>query len=140
MSTATEQVWTLGSLLDWTAKHLAQKQIDTARLDAEVLLDGRQGVLHHLRWADCDPRPLMDSLSERYRLLITLHDLALPVMEESEESPEHAGCGASDCGGGGCGSCATGNCASCGSHRPEVNRLAPPYIPAVEAPPRVPLL
>jgi release factor glutamine methyltransferase len=38
MSTATEQVWTLGSLLDWTAKHLAQKQIDTARLDAEVLL------------------------------------------------------------------------------------------------------
>ncbi len=38
MSTATEAVWTLGALLDWTAKHLAQKQIDTARLDAEVLL------------------------------------------------------------------------------------------------------
>ncbi len=38
MSTATEQVWTLGALLDWTAKHLAQKQVDTARLDAEVLL------------------------------------------------------------------------------------------------------
>src|SRR5580704_12533278 len=38
MSTATDQVWTLGALLDWTAKHLAQKQIDTARLDAEVLL------------------------------------------------------------------------------------------------------
>src|SRR5438105_8864207 len=38
MSTATDAVWTLGTLLDWTAKHLAQKQIDTARLDAEVLL------------------------------------------------------------------------------------------------------
>lgn len=38
MSTATEQVWTLGSLLDWTAKHLASKNIDSARLDAEVLL------------------------------------------------------------------------------------------------------
>jgi release factor glutamine methyltransferase len=38
MATTTEQVWTLGSLLDWTAKHLAEKQIDTARLDAEVLL------------------------------------------------------------------------------------------------------
>jgi release factor glutamine methyltransferase len=37
-ATATEQVWTLGALLDWTAKHLAQKNIDTARLDAEVLL------------------------------------------------------------------------------------------------------
>ena len=37
-ATSTEQVWTLGALLDWTAKHLAQKDIDTARLDAEVLL------------------------------------------------------------------------------------------------------
>ena len=35
---ATEQVWTLGALLDWTAKHLAQKNIESARLDAEVLL------------------------------------------------------------------------------------------------------
>ncbi|HZZ80529.1 MAG TPA: peptide chain release factor N(5)-glutamine methyltransferase [Gemmataceae bacterium] len=38
MSTTTEKVWTLGELLDWTAKHLASKGIDTARLDAEVLL------------------------------------------------------------------------------------------------------
>ncbi len=39
MSTATEKVWTLGELLDWTAKHLAaKKDIDSARLDAEVLL------------------------------------------------------------------------------------------------------
>jgi release factor glutamine methyltransferase len=38
-TTATEKVWTLGELLDWTAKHLAgKKDIDTARLDAEVLL------------------------------------------------------------------------------------------------------
>ncbi len=38
MPTATEKVWTLGELLDWTAKHLAGKNIDSARLDAEVLL------------------------------------------------------------------------------------------------------
>jgi release factor glutamine methyltransferase len=38
MSTATEKAWTLGELLDWTAKHLASKNIDSARLDAEVLL------------------------------------------------------------------------------------------------------
>jgi release factor glutamine methyltransferase len=36
--TATEQVWTLGALLDWTAKHLAQKGVEFPRLDAEVLL------------------------------------------------------------------------------------------------------
>jgi release factor glutamine methyltransferase len=38
MPPATEKVWTLGELLDWTAKHLAAKNIDSARLDAEVLL------------------------------------------------------------------------------------------------------
>ena len=35
---STEQTWTLGQLLDWTAKHLAQKSIESPRLDAEVLL------------------------------------------------------------------------------------------------------
>jgi release factor glutamine methyltransferase len=34
----TEQTWTLGGLLDWTAKHLAQKGVESPRLDAEVLL------------------------------------------------------------------------------------------------------
>jgi len=33
-----EQTWTLGALLDWTSKHLAEKGVDTPRLDAEVLL------------------------------------------------------------------------------------------------------
>src|SRR5262245_3763967 len=47
-------------------------------LDAELLLDGRQAVLHYLRWADCDPRPLMDALAQPYHLLLSLHDLALP--------------------------------------------------------------
>lgn len=35
---STEQTWTLGTLLDWTAKHLAQKRVEHPRLDAEVLL------------------------------------------------------------------------------------------------------
>jgi release factor glutamine methyltransferase len=34
----SEQTWTLGGLLDWTAKHLAQKGVESPRLDAEVLL------------------------------------------------------------------------------------------------------
>ncbi|HLJ95779.1 MAG TPA: PSP1 domain-containing protein [Gemmataceae bacterium] len=85
-------------------------------LDAEVLLDGRQGVVHYLRWADCDPRPFMDVLSQRHRLLITLHDLALPSRGDEGEPPEETSCGEGDCGAGGCGSCSTGNCASCGHH------------------------
>src|SRR5438094_9113793 len=35
---STEPNWTLGSLLEWTAKHLAQKGVESPRLDAEVLL------------------------------------------------------------------------------------------------------
>src|ERR1700730_8514453 len=33
-----EQDWTLGALLNWTSKHLAEKTVETPRLDAEVLL------------------------------------------------------------------------------------------------------
>jgi release factor glutamine methyltransferase len=53
---STEQSWTLGQLLDWTAKHLAQKQIESARLDAEVLLAHAVGCkridLYGLRFAE----------------------------------------------------------------------------------------
>ena len=56
MATTTEKVWTLGELLDWTAKHLAEKKIDTARLDAEVLLAHVVGCkridLYGMRYAE----------------------------------------------------------------------------------------
>ena len=33
-----ETKWTVGELLDWTAKYFAQKKFDSPRLDAEILL------------------------------------------------------------------------------------------------------
>src|SRR5437868_7844111 len=52
----SEQTWTLGSLLDWTAKHLAQKGAEFPRLDAEVLLAHAVGCkridLYGLRFAE----------------------------------------------------------------------------------------
>jgi release factor glutamine methyltransferase len=33
-----KEAWTVGELLDWTARHLAQKECEFPRLDAEVLL------------------------------------------------------------------------------------------------------
>ena len=52
----TEQTWTLGALLDWTAKHLAQKGAEFPRLDAEVLLAHAVGCkridLYGLRFAE----------------------------------------------------------------------------------------
>jgi hypothetical protein len=86
-------------------------------LDAEILLDARQAILHYLRWTDCDPRPLLDALSQRYHLLVTLHDLALPSGEGAEEQQDPVGCGVDGCGGGGCGSCASKNCSTCVAHR-----------------------
>jgi hypothetical protein len=120
-------------------------------LDAEIMLDGRQAVLHYLRWAECDPRSLMDPLADRYRLLITLHDLALPSTQEAEEQPEHASCGNGDCGTGGCGSCSQGNCASCLTSRAPADKASSQSLrnrPAVfigtaavlESPARVPLI
>jgi release factor glutamine methyltransferase len=38
MTPTTEQPWTIGRLLDWTARFLAQKGSESPRLDAEVLL------------------------------------------------------------------------------------------------------
>lgn len=51
-----EPTWTLGALLDWTAKHLAQKGLEYPRLDAEVLLAHAVGCkridLYGVRHAD----------------------------------------------------------------------------------------
>jgi cell fate regulator YaaT (PSP1 superfamily) len=79
-------------------------------LDAEVLLDGEHGVVHHLVWEQCDVRPLVSTLSRAFELHIALTDLA------RREAEEPAGCGKEGCGSGGCGSCGSGGgCGSCGS-------------------------
>jgi hypothetical protein len=84
-------------------------------LDAEVLLDGEHGTLHHVRWADCDVRPFVSTLSREFDLHLTLTDLTGPGAEPEEE--DH-GCGREGCGAGGCGSCGAGGCGSCGSEGP----------------------
>jgi release factor glutamine methyltransferase len=38
VSTEQQQAWSIGGLLDWTARHLAKKGAECPRLDAEVLL------------------------------------------------------------------------------------------------------
>jgi hypothetical protein len=108
-------------------------------VDAEVLLDGRQAVVHYLRWDECDPRPLLDQLSQRHRLLVTLHNLALPPADREDEGrPEEARCGSGGCGAaGGCGSCGSGGCSSCGAHR--VSATAVPALAAAEMPGRIAL-
>jgi len=90
-------------------------------LDAEILLDGEQAVLYYLKQAECDPRPFLDRLAERHRLLIRLCDLALPETPDQE----FASCGGGNCGSeGGCGSCGSGGCSTCAHHAaPEPHRI-----------------
>ncbi len=79
MSTATEQVWTLGALLDWTAKHLVTKNIDSARLDAEVLLahviGGKRIDLYGMRHGEI----ASPEVKQKYRELIRKRIEGCPV-------------------------------------------------------------
>lgn len=81
-------------------------------VDAELLLDGRQAVLHLLRSAPCDERPLVSTLCKEFDVFIALHHLGPQASALKEEEPT---CGAENCGqghcdshegGGGCSTCA----------------------------------
>jgi cell fate regulator YaaT (PSP1 superfamily) len=86
-------------------------------IDAEVLFDGEHGVLHLLRWEDCDVRPFVSTLSREFELHVALADLTRS--QEAHVEEEHAGCGEENCGGGNCSSCGSGGCNTCGTGKPE---------------------
>jgi release factor glutamine methyltransferase len=75
----SEQPWTVGSLLNWTASFLAQKGCETPRVDAEVLLAQVLGCkridLYGLRFAE----PADDEVRQRYRDLIRRRIEGCPV-------------------------------------------------------------
>jgi cell fate regulator YaaT (PSP1 superfamily) len=92
------------------AQRLARElELPLEILDVEVLLDGQQAIVHHLRQVDCDYRELVSSLSKKHDLHIRMNNLALP-------KEETIGCGEPNCGQltGGCQSCGSGGCNTCG--------------------------
>jgi hypothetical protein len=95
----------------------AASGLPLAVLDAEVLLDGRQAVLHVLKLAACDEGPWLADLGERQGMIVRLHDLGreAPAADDHVDAP--TSCGADGCGGGDCGSCGSegGGCSSCSS-------------------------
>src|SRR5207245_2818793 len=76
---STEQEWTLGRLLEWTAKHLAQKGAEFPRLDAEVLLAHAVGCnridLYGARFSE----EATSEVRQRYRDLIRRRLEGCPV-------------------------------------------------------------
>ena len=103
-------------------------------LDAEVLLDGKQVVLHHLRRDDCDFRPLVSGIARAFDVRVIMQNLFVP-----EETV--VGCGEPNCGAGagGCTSCSTsGGCGSCGKGHKSDDVAE--YLASQEATKRQPLL
>jgi cell fate regulator YaaT (PSP1 superfamily) len=87
----------------------AELDLPVEIFDVEITLDSHQVVLYHVRWQECDERPLVRALSRKYETLVALHDVGLPAGA--------SGCGRPDCGqkeGAGCSTCSTGGCSSCG--------------------------
>lgn len=111
---AAEQMRRRGQRLFEDGRRLAAELgLPLEILDAEILLDGRQAILHHLRTAECDERPFVSTLARTHDLHVALYDLG------GSRSESEAGCGRPGCGrtaGGGCGTCGSGGgCAGCGT-------------------------
>jgi hypothetical protein len=117
--TAESMARRAGQLFEGAGNLAGELALPLALLDAEVLLDGQHGVLHVVRFAECDVRPFVSALAREFDLQITLTDLAHPLQgaePEAEEEEDH-GCGS--CGSGGCGrGCGSGGCGTCGSADP----------------------
>jgi cell fate regulator YaaT (PSP1 superfamily) len=120
------------------ARHLAvERGLPLEVLDAEMLLDGEQAILHHLHWADFDERELVSALSRQYDLRVRLHALKSEAAEEEEH-----GCGRPDCGGGsgGCSSCSSGGCSTCGAGTTDMRAYFAALREQMQRQDRVPLL
>jgi release factor glutamine methyltransferase len=71
-------VWTIGDVLRWTASHFAEKGIDSARLDAELLLAHALQVNRLHLYTHYD-QPLSASEREAYRALVQRRARREPV-------------------------------------------------------------
>ncbi|MEN8158785.1 MAG: peptide chain release factor N(5)-glutamine methyltransferase [Myxococcota bacterium] len=65
----TDQPWTVLRLLRWTTDHFASKGIETARLDAELLLAHALGVERLRLYLDFE-KPVMEEERARFRMLV----------------------------------------------------------------------
>jgi hypothetical protein len=89
-------------------------------LDVEMLLDREHAVVHHLRWAECDVRPFVSTLSREFMVHVVLTDLTRDAHgAHHDEEDEAHGCGREGCGMGKCSSCDSGGCSTCGAASPK---------------------
>lgn len=84
MSTPAEQqqrdtdAWTIGRLLNWTTEFFAERGVESARLDAEVLLAHCRGCQRILLYTAFD-EPASDELRTKFRQLVKQRASGTPV-------------------------------------------------------------
>lgn len=93
----------------------AQRQLEAEPvvvLDAELLFDGTNAILHVLPWADCNLDDALETLSREF--LLTIKALDHNRLPKLADQPEKSSCGSGGCGTkeGGCstGGCSSGSC------------------------------
>jgi hypothetical protein len=101
------QVFDDGS--QWAEAHA----LPLALVDVEVFLDGRQALLHAVRFGTCDEGPLLSDLGDRHGLIVRLYDLHGDATVETEDEHGCGSCGSGSSGGCGEGGCSSGGCGSC---------------------------
>src|SRR5262245_13585950 len=84
MSTASqtagaEQAWTVGGLLEWTERFLAQKGVEFPRLDAQVLLADALSCKRIDLYGLLHGQPATEEVRQRYRDLIRRRVEGCPV-------------------------------------------------------------
>jgi cell fate regulator YaaT (PSP1 superfamily) len=93
----------------------AERRLAVEILDAELLADGKQAILHIAARAEDALGDFAADLARRVGVNVVFENLSASVA--ADEEPAHGGCGKPDCGkaeGGGCSSCGAGGCSSCG--------------------------
>jgi release factor glutamine methyltransferase len=86
MSLADRAPWTIRRVLDWTRDEFLRRKIESARLDAEVLLGKALGLSRMQLYLDMD-RPLSTSELAVYRALVkrrTTHEPVSQIVGERE--------------------------------------------------------
>jgi hypothetical protein len=125
------------SLFEHARRLVEELDLPLEIVDVELLLDGRQALIHHLRRVECDYRPLVSTLARTHDVLITMQNLATPAVLEE-------GCGKPGCGhgAGGCSSCGSGGCSTCsqGAKKEEVAAYLSRLRQGMESSTRTPLL
>ena len=72
------EVWSIKKILEWSAKYLSEKNSETPRLDAELLLSNVLGLSRVSLYVNFD-KPLTDTERDSYRKKLHRRSLGEPV-------------------------------------------------------------